>query len=520
MSRPKKDRPNSDELSPSPDRLPRALVWAAIALVVVVGLLAANLLLGPNAGELGRRGDGGSISSLSVSTPPGRPAGSAATVAPVTPPPCVPPLDWVTHVVQEGDTLSSLADRYGADVETLRSVNCMQNDIIVLDRELYVPGPPDVRLITAEDAPQAIAPGEFQVTIPSGYLHILLLGSDRREGDGAWRTDTMIVVSIDAERNIVRLLSIPRDLWVNIPGHGYDRINTADLWGEVQEPGSGPEVVKQVVYDNLGIPIHYYVRVDFKGFMEIIDAVGGVEVNVECPLTDIGMEPGVRWMDGEDALLYARSRITTSDFDRSRRQRQLLMALWQQRLNRSLIPKIPALWDAMSGSIQTDLPLDRVVALAYMGLNLNPNQIFSQSIGPWQVESWLTPEGAEVLLPLPDKIQELLDGFYGPIDFEFLEALNQTTIRIQNGSWRAVAGDQAAAALVWLGVQIVDTGPADSQDYAQTRVIVYDASPAVAETVAQALDLMPDAIEHQPDPSSAVDILIIVGADYDPCAIP
>jgi len=520
MSRPKMEQPNSDETSPSPDRLTRVLVGVAVVLATVVVLLAANALSAPKSGELGRRGDGGSISSLSVSTPPGQPVEVAATVAPVTPPPCVPPLDWVTHVVQEGDTLSSLAERFGADVETLKLVNCLQSDIIVLGRELFVPGPPAVQLVTAENASQAIAPGDFQVTIPSGYLHILLLGSDKREGDGAWRTDTMIVVSIDAERNIVRLLSIPRDLWVNIPGHGYDRINTADLWGEVQQPGSGPDVVKQVVYDNLGIPIHYYVRVDFKGFMEIIDAVGGVEVNVECPLTDIGMAPGIRWMDGEDALLYARSRITTSDFDRARRQRQLLMALWQQRLNRGLIPKIPALWEAMSDTIQTDLPLDRVVALAYMGLQLSPNQILSQSIGPWQVESWLTPEGAEVLLPRPDKIQELLDGFYGPIDFEFLEELNQTAIRIQNGSWRTVAGEQAAAALVWLGVQIVDTGLADSQDYAQTQVLVYDASPAVAETVAQALDLAPEAIQYQPDPSSAVDILIVVGADYDPCAIP
>ena len=519
MSRQEMVRSNPEAASPSPDRLTRFLVGVALVLVVIVALLAASALAAQKAGEPSR-GDGGSISSLSVSTPPGQPVEAAPTVAPVTPPPCVPPLDWVTHVVQEGDTLSTLADRFGADVETLKSVNCLQNDIIVLDRELFVPGPPDVQLITAANDPQAVLPGDFQVTIPSGNLHILLLGSDKREGDGAWRTDTIIVVSIDAERNIVRLLSIPRDLWVNIPGHGYDRINTADLWGEVQQPGSGPEVVKQVVYDNLGIPIHYYVRVDFKGFMEIVDAVGGVEVNVECPLSDIGMEPGVRWMDGEDALLYARSRITTSDFDRSRRQRQLLMALWQQRLNRSLIPKIPALWDAMSGKIQTDLPLDRVVALAYMGLKLNPNQIFSQSIGPWQVESWLTPEGAEVLLPRPDKIQELLDGFYGPVDFAFLEELNQTTIQVQNGSWRAVAGQQAAAALVWLGVQIVDTGPADHQQYAQTQVLVYDASPAVAETVAQELDLMPDAIQYRPDPSSAVDISIVVGADYDPCAIP
>ncbi len=112
--------------------------------------------------------------------------------------------------------------------------------------------------------------------------------------------------------------------------------------------------------------------------------------------------------DGETALLYARSRITTNDFDRSRRQRKLLMALWEQALTLDLIPRLPLLWFAMGGAFETDLPLKEAINLAYVGLRLRPQHIFSQSIGPWQVQNWTTPEGAEVLLPLHEEIQELL----------------------------------------------------------------------------------------------------------------
>ena len=98
-----------------------------------------------------------------------------------------------------------------------------------------------------------------------------------------------------------------------------------------------------------------FVRVDMEGFTEIIDAVGGVDVDVECPLTDLEIETGMHHFDGETALLYARSRITTNDFDRSRRQRKLLMALWEQALTVDLIPRLPPLWFAMGGAFETDL---------------------------------------------------------------------------------------------------------------------------------------------------------------------
>jgi LCP family protein required for cell wall assembly len=515
-------KPQEEDSSPesagsrTPNRLDWLLVALAVLLIVIVAALAASGLMGHSSEETTVLAT--DPIEPTVTTQPA-PSPTAVVVmpspVPVTPPPCVPPGDWVIHAVQAGDTLYSLAEHYDTDVETLKRVNCLDNDLISVDEELYVPGPPGV---TPSGAVQLVSAADVQANQPSRYLNVVLLGSDRRQGSGTWRTDTIIVVSVDSERNVVRLLSIPRDLWVNIPGHGYDRINTADLWGELAGQGAGPELVKETIYQNLGIPIQYYVRVDFAGFMRIIDAVGGVDVDVECPLPDIELLPGLYHMDGEDALLYARSRITTNDFDRARRQRKLLMALWEQGLSLRLIPKLPALWVAMGGAFQTDIPLDQVMGLAYVGLQLKPSQIFSQSIGPWQVEDWVTPEGAAVLLPVNDEIRKLLESFYGPIDMDFLARISATRVQVQNGSPRLEADQLAASALGWAGLQAAGTGAADRQDYPATQIIVYNAGQDIAELIAQQLNAPPSAILMQPDPSQPVDIRVILGADYDPCS--
>jgi LCP family protein required for cell wall assembly len=456
--------------------------------------------------------------------------------APITPPPCVAPVDWVTHVVEAGNTLYSLSQRYGTDVETLRSVNCLEGDNILIGQELRVPGPQATPAPAVLDSATSQAvPGagnqsasgngsqprptiDLKEGFPERFINIVLLGSDKRENDATWRTDTIIIATVDSEYKLVRLLSLPRDLWVKIPGHGHDRINTADLWGELREEGGGPDLVKQTIYENLGIPIHYYVRVDFDGFMKIIDAVGGVNVDVECPLTDIEILPGLQHMDGETALLYARSRITTNDFDRNRRQRKLLMALWEKGLSMDIIPRLPTLWVAMGDAFETDLPLNQAIGLAYLGLQLRPNQILSQSIGPWQVQNWISPDGAAVLLPLQDEIEALLSRFYSPPDLEFLEQISQTRVEVINGSQLPQAGELVANGLRWTGFQVTSVSPAGSQYHAQTQVVVYNAAEDVAEAVALLLDAPRSAIVYQSDPSQPVDIQVVLGADYDPCA--
>lgn len=503
--------PSNNAKAQTTDRLTLILTCVALVLLVAIVAIGADLWLHPAPGGAGTPSLELTQIAAQRNYPPTATKPSPAAI-PATPPPCIPPQDWVTHAVVEGDTLYSLAQRYEVTVDALQRVNCLQDDIIIIDQELFVPGPQGVP--GGSDAPL-----DVQVNTTQDWTNIILLGSDKRADNRSWRTDTMIVVSVDAQRDTVRLLSIPRDLWVDIPGHGFDRINTADLWGELAREGGGPDLVKQTVRESLGIPIHYYVRVNFEGFMKVIDTIGGVDFYVDCPLTDLGLQPGLHHMDGRTALRYARSRTTTSDFDRSNRQRKLLMALWEQGLTKDIIPKLPALWKAMAGTIQTDLPLHQVISLANTGLRVKPDQVRSRSIGPWQVENWITPQGAAVLLPRNDEIKQLLDSFYGPQDIPPQASHGKTTVQILNGSQRVGADKLAATALSWAGFEAAGSGLASATAYTETQIIVYDAEPGVAEALARQLDVITATIQHQQDPSAVADIQVILGADYDPCAI-
>jgi LCP family protein required for cell wall assembly len=360
------------------------------------------------------------------------------------------------------------------------------------------------------------------VDIPDHYLNIVLLGSDKRPTSGAWRTDSMIIVSVDTEANVVRLLSLPRDLWVYIPGHGYNRINTADLWGELDEPGTGPDRVKQTIHYNLGIPIDYYVRIDFQGFIGIVDTVGGIDIDVDCPLADINLTAGVHHMDGKAALRYARSRKSTNDFDRGRRQRKVLLALWDQALTLDIIPKLPDLWRTMKSAFETDLSLEQVINLAYVGVRLKPQHILSRAIGANQVQSWMTPQGAAVLLPIEDKIRTLLENFYAPVDASRLDDADKVRVRVLNGSPRREAESLAAAMLRWAGFKVTGTALADSLDYASTAILVYDGNVVAGQEVARLLGVPLKAVQDMegvqpPDPNDPVSIQVILGRDYNPC---
>jgi LCP family protein required for cell wall assembly len=562
--------------TPPSDRLVQVLIWVAFFLAAALAALVTDLWFWPAADPNGDRVVQASeptplfpTFSASATPLPAEPSATdplpptdlpvvlAATITPVTPPPCVPPDDWGIHIVQPGNTLYSLARRYGTDVETLMYVNCLNTYTIFIDQRLYVPGPPATATLplppatASPAATSAAAPSEtpqpgasatpvreplaqstlpptntprssFKINIPNNYLNIVLLGSDKRPQSQAWRTDSMIVVSVDMDNNIVRLLSIPRDLWVDIPGHGQNRINTADLWGELAKKGGGPERVKQTIYHNLGIPIHYYVRVDFQGFIEIIDTVGGVDIDVDCPLSDINLSAGMHHMTGQQALRYSRSRKSTNDFDRGRRQRKVLMALWEQALSLDIIPKLPSLWRTMAESFETDLPLDQVINLAYVGAQLRPQRILSKAIGPRQVQGWITPQGAAVLLPREDRIRDLLESFYAPQDPNKLDRTEKLRVRVLNGSSRRDAEELAAAALRWEGFKVAGTGLADRRDYGQSSILVYNGDQASGEQVAQALNLPAAAVQlltgvDQPDPGQPVDVQVILGSNYNPC---
>jgi LCP family protein required for cell wall assembly len=251
--------------------------------------------------------------------------------------------------------------------------------------------------------------------------NILLIGTDQRALEAVGRTDTIMVLAIDAPNNRAALVSFPRDMYLPIPGVGYSRINMAYAFGEERRPGGGLPLLMSTIERNFGIPIERYVRIDFSGFRGVIDALGGVDVIVDCPLYDeliyryfetYTLEPGTYHMNGEQALYYARSRKTTSDFDRSRRQQRVLLAVRNRVLDGNLLPRVPALWLAMRDVVDTNLGPADIADLAKLGASLGSNDLRGMVVRYPLVTDWTTPQGGMVQLPDLPAINAALDAIW------------------------------------------------------------------------------------------------------------
>lgn len=252
-------------------------------------------------------------------------------------------------------------------------------------------------------------------------LNILLIGTDQVDLDYIGRTDTIMVLALDLANRRAALISLPRDIYLPIPGYGYSRINTAYALGEERKQGGGIPLLASTIEKNFGIPIHNYVRIDFSGFKEVVDAVGGVDITVDCPLYDdlfwrffgVGtLQAGTYHMTGVQALYYARSRKTTSDFDRARRQQQVLMAIRKRALDANLIPRLPALWLALRDAVDTDLEIGRIVDLARLGATIDGSHLYGLVLRPPLVSGYVTPQGAMVQLPDLPAIAQALDQIW------------------------------------------------------------------------------------------------------------
>jgi LCP family protein required for cell wall assembly len=225
-----------------------------------------------------------------------------------------------------------------------------------------------------------------------GPVTVLLLGSDRRPGESEpSRTDAIIVARIDPERGRVALLSLPRDLWVSIPGYGEARINAAHVWGQIySDPEGGIGVARRTVSELLGIPIDYTVLIDFEGFIGAIDALGGIDVDVpkelydgEFPTMDYGYTvahflPGRQRMDGATALMYSRIRHPDSDIERMRRQQAVLVGILGRLREQGAAQTFGSLEDvtaALRGYVRTDMPEERVIGLAWALRNITPDHV-------------------------------------------------------------------------------------------------------------------------------------------------
>ena len=360
-------------------------------------------------------------------------------------------------------------------------------------------------------------------------MHILLIGLDSTRNLRGQNTDVIIVAAVNKKTKQVSLLSIPRDLWVYIPTYGWTRINMAHKFGYRGDyPGGGPGLLADTIRMNFGIPIDHWVRVDFRGFKQVVDEVGGVDMVVACPVNlkyrpndsteEQILEPGVYHMDGETALRYVRTRRGGSDFDRARRQHQFLKEVWYQFKDADLVSQIKALWSGLGKTFETDMNLLDVLSLAPLALDLEPQRIRSRYIGPSQVKNWTTHKGWRVLLPRYDKIQEVVASLYAPPSAsEDQVAKEGARIRVQNGTYRRQLALIAADTLRWRGLKVVDTGPADQPTYQRTQIIVYNEKPQALAQLTKLLNIPPEEVIYQSDPNQDVDILVILGEDYDPC---
>jgi len=265
-----------------------------------------------------------------------------------------------------------------------------------------------------------------------GRINLLLLGIDRREGTGwAYRTDTIMVVTVNPDTRAAGILSIPRDLQIPIPGHGEDRINTANVYGYRQDnPGGGPALLEATIEANFGIPIDGYLMVDFLTFERIVDTLGGIDVDVPKPLHDtrypdprpgdpyafktIHFDPGWQHMNGKRALEYARSRMSTTDFDRAKRQQLILLAIRDRALSLSAIPRWPSLVAAIADGIKTDVDLGELLVLAFFAARIDTSNLKQAVLEPPLVVGHRRADGAAVQLPNWDLIRPVIAELFGP----------------------------------------------------------------------------------------------------------
>jgi LCP family protein required for cell wall assembly len=372
-------------------------------------------------------------------------------------------------------------------------------------------------------------------------VNILLLGIDERQDQyGPWRTDTMIVLTIDPEYNTAGILSIPRDLWVNIPGYGANRINTAHYTGDLKKhPGGGPALVIKTVQDFFGIPIHYYVRVNFRGFVEAINTIGGIDIYVEEEIDDpeypdeaYGYDPlyipaGLQHMDGELALKYARTRHSGSDFDRLRRQQQVIMAVRDKVLRfdllPELLPRLPELLKTVGDSVQTDLQLDEMLKLVQLASKIDDEHIKTAIIGSSMTVPTTTPNGAKVEIPIRDEIRVVVDEIFSTPTQEAAEeeteereklAAEGAKIIVHNGSAVGNLAAQTSAFLKEHGLQVVEFGNAERFDYPTTIIVDYTGKEYTIQYLARLLNIPQNNIQPFTGSYSEIDIRLIIGADF------
>ena len=363
-------------------------------------------------------------------------------------------------------------------------------------------------------------------------INILLIGVDRREGDTNTLNDVNILVHVDPQRRFASMLSVPRDTWVNIPDYGYSKINAAFNVGQNAHAaeGGGPVWVKRTAEQFLGVRVHYYALVNFRGFERIVDFLGGLTIDVPRPLVDneyptenygytrVYIPAGLQHMDGATALKYARSRHADNDLYRNLRQQQVLLAMRDSILQRNILSYLGELEKILSqfaDTFETDMPLQTIIALGQLAPKIERENIATYSLGIECFSEVLTP--TYKLIPnlrcVEDAVWEMqLDPTLRNLREEGAQ------IEILNGTLTCTGCASSAAEYLRVrGFTVLTYGNAENAGY-YTHTLILDSGnhPFTREELAQMLDVAPDNVRQEAVPGSTADIVIILGDDYRP----
>jgi LCP family protein required for cell wall assembly len=372
-------------------------------------------------------------------------------------------------------------------------------------------------------------------------LSILVMGLDYRDWEdnpgGPARTDTMILFTIDPATRSAGMLSIPRDLWVNIPGYDSAKINSAYFIGEAEHlSGGGPGLAMKTVSEFLGVPVDYYAVIDFTAFEQFINELGGVKVDVpeEIEVDPIGphntviLKPGPQMLDGPTALAYARNRYTTgNDFDRAQRQQQVIMAVRDRILSLNMLPtliqKSPILYKNLASGVHSNLTLQQVIAISWVAIQIPQDSIKRGAIGPDQVTEGWSYDGQQILQPKSDEIRILRDEVFsaeGPVqpilptgDPVQMSKNENAKVAVLNGTTTTGLAARTKEYLAAQGINVTTTDNAQ-EVYQSTTIIDYTGKLYTRQYLAQLMNVQPANIFSRYDPNSPVDIAILLGEDW------
>jgi LCP family protein required for cell wall assembly len=366
---------------------------------------------------------------------------------------------------------------------------------------------------------------------------VLVMGLDYRDweaNEGPPRTDTMILLTIDPLTKTAGMLNVPRDLWVNIPGFEYGKINTAYPLGIAYNvPGGGPALAMLTIENLLGVPIDYYAIIDFYAFEQFINELGGIYIDVPAEITvdplgehnTVVLQPGRQLLDGPVSLAYARNRKTAGDdFDRSQRQQEVILAIANRVLEigpAQLAAKAPALYNQLAEGIHTDLSLDDALRLGWLALEVPMSSIQRGSIAPPKgVIFAKSPDGAlDILLPVPDQVNLIRDQVFASSNMASpgLESGDEranmeaegASIVVSNGTYVEGLATKTQEYLKSQGANVVGTQNNEYTTY--TRVIDYTGKPYTDRYLVNLMQVTRYDYSLQYDPNSQIDVLVILG---------